>query len=64
MKAIKAYTQIFPFNGKEGLQKIELIGRTCYKSEDRITEDSCENFVAGLVKRGHEAMLEHFSITV
>ena len=46
------------------MQKLELVGRTCYKSEDKITEDSAAKFVAGLIKRGHEAMLEHVSITV
>ena len=65
MQAIKAYTQIFKdFEGQKVLQKLELVGRTCYKSEDKITEDSATNFVAGLIKRGHEAMLEHVSITV
>lgn len=65
MQAIKAYTQIFKdFEGQKILQKLELIGRTCYKSEDKITEDSAAKFVAGLIKRGHEAMLEHVSITV
>lgn len=65
MQAIKAYTQIFKdFEGQKVLQKLELIGRTCYKSEDKITEDSAAKFVAGLIKRGHEAMLEHVSITV
>ena len=40
MQAIKAYTQIFKdFEGQKVLQKLELIGRTCYKSEDKITED-------------------------
>lgn len=38
---------------------VELIGRTCYKSEDKITEDSYISFVRGLVKRQHYAMLEH-----
>ena len=51
-------------NGKEILQKIETIGRTCYKSEDGITEDSSERFVKNLILRGHEAMLEFFDITV
>lgn len=65
MQAIKAYTQIFKdFEGQKVLQKLELVGRTCYKSEDKITEDSAAKFVAGLIKRGHEAMLEHASITV
>lgn len=38
---------------------IERIGRTCYKSESAITEDSCYNFVDKLIKRQHFAMLEH-----
>lgn len=44
------------------LKRIEQIGRICYKSEDRITEDSCIKFVEGLIKRGHEAVLEHASL--
>lgn len=42
-------------------QHIEKVGRTCYKSEDKITPTSAAKFVGGLVKRGHEAMIEHFS---
>lgn len=41
------------------LQIIERASRTCYKSEDKITDDSASQFVAGLLKRGHEAMIEH-----
>lgn len=65
MKAIKAYTQIYgDIDGQEILQKIERIGRTCYKSEGKIEDGSAEKFVANLIKRGHEAMLEHASITI
>ena len=65
MKAIKAYTQIYgDIDGQEILKKIEVCGRVCYKSEGKIKEDSAEKFVAGLIKRGHEAVLEHASITV
>lgn len=42
-------------------QHIEKVGRTCYKSEDKITDESAAKFVGGLVKRGHEAMIEHYS---
>ena len=38
---------------------VELVGRTCYKSEDKITEESYIKFVKGLIKRQHYAMLEH-----
>lgn len=44
------------------LQHIERCGRTCYKSEDKITEDSAEKFVDMLVRRGHTAMVEHGTV--
>lgn len=40
-------------------EQIERAGRTCYKSEDRITHDSAGRFVAMLRDSGHHAMLEH-----
>lgn len=43
---------------------IELAGRTCYKSENHITDESAERFVRDIVAREHEAMLEHVSMTV
>lgn len=55
---------ITPIDGSEILKLIEEIGRTCYKSEDRVTNDSCYSFVRNLIDRGHEAMIEHSSITV
>lgn len=62
MKAIKSYTQIFDdFNGQDVLKKIEVCGRVCYKSEGKIEEGSAEKFVANLIKRGHESVLEHGS---
>jgi thymidylate synthase (FAD) len=51
-------------NREELLKTIEIAGRTCYKSEDKITEDSASKFVRMLIKNGHEAMIEHNSITV
>lgn len=41
------------------LERIEKVGRTCYKSEDKITDGSAADFVSMIIKRGHEAMLEH-----
>ena len=41
---------------------IELAGRTCYKSEDRITEDSAKEFVERMIRSGHGAMLEHGTV--
>lgn len=65
MKIIKAGFHILsPVNGAEILKSIEQAGRVCYKSEDKITDGSAEKFVAGIIKRGHEAVLEHESIRV
>lgn len=65
MQAIKPYYQIYgDINGQDILRKIEQCGRVCYKSEDKIEEGSAEKFVANIIKRGHEAVLEHASITV
>jgi thymidylate synthase (FAD) len=43
-------------------KQIEIAGRTCYKSEDKITSDSAEKFVEMLINRGHTAMLEHGTV--
>lgn len=43
---------------------IEQCGRTCYKSEDKITEDSAHRFVKNIIQSGHEAVIEHFNITI
>ena len=65
MQAIKPYTQIYnDFDGQKVLQKIEAAARTCYKSEGKIQEGSAAKMVASLIKSGHEAMLEHASVTV
>lgn len=53
-----------PLDGDEIMAHIERCGRVCYKSESRIQEGSAEKFVAGIVARGHEAVLEHASATV
>ena len=65
MKIINASYRIeTPIDGAEILKRIEKAGRTCYKSEDRITDESAESFVRMLIERGHESVLEHESITV
>lgn len=46
------------------LQRIEAAGRTCYKSESRVTEGSAEKFVQNLITRGHESVIEHESVSV
>lgn len=56
MKLVKPSFEILEMTG---IDLIEKAGRTCYKSEDKITEDSATEFVKMLDKRKHRAMLEH-----
>lgn len=48
----------------EPLQLIEAAGRTCYKSESKITSDSAKKFVHKLNKLGHKSVIEHSAMTV
>lgn len=58
MKIIKQEAQLLDTTNMTQYQVIERVGRTCYKSEDKITDDSARKFVASLVKSGHHAMIE------
>ena len=51
-------------DGIEILKSIERAGRVCYKSEDKITDISAARFVKNIIKRGHESVLEHQSISI
>lgn len=59
-----SYRFLDKIDGAAMLQKIERIGRLCYKSEDRIAAGSASEFVRMLVDRGHEAMIEHTVFSV
>lgn len=64
MKLIKPSVEIWDQEeGLNGIYKsIERAGRICYKSSDKITEDSAKPFVNGMIKSGHGAMLEHGTV--
>lgn len=65
MKVIEPKVEfISVIDGKAILKQIEQCGRVCYKSEDNIAAGTAEKFVANIIKRGHEAVLEHFSLSV
>lgn len=65
MKIIEPSVEILsPIDGEAILKMLEVVGRTCYKSEDKIQEGSSEKFIGNIVKRGHEAVIEHYNITV
>lgn len=64
MRLIKSSFEVLPqAPGLEGLYKqIEIGARNCYKSEDKITEDSAEKMVEFLKGRGHYSPLEHGTV--
>lgn len=64
MKLIESKVEIIEQKpGIDGIYKmIECAGRVCYKSEDKITEDSAKGFVDRMIKSKHGAMLEHGTV--
>lgn len=65
MKIVKSSVELIdPPSYTDLLHKIEQAGRVCYKSEDKIKAGSAEKFVAGIISRGHEAVIEHGSLTI
>lgn len=68
MKIIKPSVEIMdewnPLTQENVLAHLERCGRTCYKSEGKIGDGTAEKFIAGIIKRGHESVLEHVSFTV
>ena len=65
MKIIEPSVELINAPSYETLMAtIEAAGRTCYKSESKISEGSAEKFIRGIIKRGHEAVIEHGSLSV
>lgn len=64
MRLIKPFFEILKQEpGIAGIYNfIEICGRTCYKSEDKITSTSAKEFVDRIIKLGHTAMLEHGTV--
>jgi len=68
MRLIKPNFEIMEIMAHHGtrsaLSLIERAGRTCYKSEARMTDDSYHSFVSNVITRGHESVIEHSAMTV
>jgi thymidylate synthase (FAD) len=65
MRAVQPGHEIlFIPRSEEILRLLEAAGRTCYKSEDKITDDSAAGFVGRIVRSGHESVIEHANVTV
>jgi thymidylate synthase (FAD) len=66
MILVKPSFEILQIMGMDSnpLYLIEVAGRTCYKSENRMTDDSAQRFVKSILKNGHESVIEHSAMTV
>ena len=64
MKLIESKVEVIEQQpGLEGVYKqVELAGRTCYRSYDKMTEDSAKEFVDRMIGSKHGAMLEHGTV--
>ncbi len=64
MKIIEPSVELVDdFDAVAIMKKIERAGRVCYKSEGNIKDDSAEKFIRGIIKRGHESVIEHATIS-
>ena len=64
MEIIETWIEVEDFNGVDIMKKIEKACRTCYRSEENITEDSYKRLLTNCINRGHESILEHEKITI
>lgn len=65
MKLVNAnYEILSKIDSDSILKAIEIAGRTCYKSEEKITNDSAVEFVKMINKRGHLTVMEHQTLTI
>ena len=65
MRIISPYVELLEeIDGEAVLARLERIGRVCYKSEGRIAPGTAEKFIAGIIKRGHESVIEHEKVTM
>ena len=65
MQLVKPSIKILtPIDAEAMMKRIEAAGRTCYKSEDRITEDSAVKFIKAIMTKNHVSVIEHESISV
>lgn len=64
MRIVEPWIKVEKIDGKQIMKRIERACRTCYRSEDKISEESYKNLLTNCLNRGHESVLEHEKITV
>jgi thymidylate synthase (FAD) len=62
MKLIDNYVEVLDFSNTSTFKQIEKTGRICYKSDNRITDDSNVEFVQTVIDRKHNKLLEHGTV--
>lgn len=64
MKIVEPIIYVEPYDGVKIMKRLERACRTCYRSEDKVTEDSYKNLLKNCINRGHESILEHEKISI
>ena len=64
MRLVEPWIKVENFDGVKIMKRIDRACRTCYRSEDKISEESYKNLLTNCLNRGHESVLEHEKITV
>lgn len=64
MKIVEPWIKVEKIDGKQIMKRIERACRTCYRSEDKISDESYKNLLKNCINRGHESVLEHEKVTV
>ena len=64
MILVQPKIEVENYNSIQIMKNIERACRTCYRSEDLITEESYKKLLKNCINRGHESVLEHEKITV
>ena len=64
MKLIDPILYVEDYDGKSMMRRIERACRTCYRSENVMTEDSYKKLLKNCINRGHESILEHEKVSI
>lgn len=63
VKIVEATAEVYSLNSLQDIcTHIERCGRTCYKSENLITNETAVPFITGILKSGHESVIEHANV--
>ena len=64
MQLIEPRVRVESYDSRKIMKNLERACRTCYRSEDLITEESYKSLLKNCINRGHESILEHEKITI